>query len=527
MIDYGARRKVRLLTRHGLVGALFCLQCFGAVVYGADTLAVYERDIQQQKQNIQAISKKIASARRNINKLEESRNQLKMDLRAKRAAAKSELRAAQRVVSKKQQQITKIQREIDLYADRIVEIEKENQRARARFQAQNAIMQELNRAQHNKLLERNESKTRAYQVEMARVEETQNDAYRELEKSEFVLLQARSAVQNIQIDKHPEIVAVERKLDEQQRRLQRYSYQHNEAQEKLRLTELEKPTQVIPKAAVNAKKKKPVEKRAIVNPPKVQKSASQTKNKSGQKPENRRKSPAYVFVISGGGENIEEYLDLKDWVESYGAKYIQGKWNALYARKNSKRSASSDLFLEQIEAEFRKIPKQSKLIIIGHGLGGGAAIKAATQAAYKLKRQVDYLIALDPIGQGNLRANIVYDVAGKGCADPDGSVESNSAYLKCIASSSKRKITPNVKNFYNRWQKESENIGDLAREIALLGDQGQMITKHSSTGKFIVADSSTRSDQKRVYYGGNPDAHQVLLEEVSQALPNLLIDYLR
>ena len=141
-------------------------------------------------------------------------------------------------------------------------------------------------------------------------------------------------------------------------------------------------------------------------------------------------------------------------------------------------------------------------------------------------RRIDYLIALDPMGEGNLRANIVYKVKAGGCSAPNGDTATNKAYLKCLADSSKRVITANVKNFYNRWQKETGNLGDLARVVEVQDEVGRSISMRSSTGKFSIANAGTKTDQKRVFYWDSADAHEELLEEASAILPNLLVRYI-
>lgn len=230
---------------------------------------------------------------------------------------------------------------------------------------------------------------------------------------------------------------------------------------------------------------------------------------------------SYVFVISGDQEqDIEQTLHLKNWVESYGAKYIQASWKGF----GSGTTAVS--FQEAFRSYLRQIPPQAKLVLIGHGLGGGAAIEAATQAAFAENRTIDFLAALDPIGTDNLRANIVYDTRGS-CSRPDpGDEMANSDYVECIKSARKRVITGNIKHFYNRWQKDAGGPLDFQRQLASLNTDGKVESVPTATGRFETA-SSIETDQKRLYFAGDRNAHRMLLAEEAKQLPKLLVQHLR
>lgn len=524
----------------GWIALLGCLLIVGlAPSHAAESAnAAYDQKLVQLRQSLNNLEARASRDQVNLRRSERRFNVLKKSLRGLRATARSELRSTEKTLGKVQQRSNQIQRDIDLYADRILEVERDSRRAQARIQGQNVIIQELNRTQHNKLLERNESRIIAYQVEMSKVESEANLVKKELERARFDLLRARSKSQSIQVDDQPELVVLRRKMDALSAAAIKSKAKAGKANEALRVAIDAKPTEVVAaKKSISAPVKRSV---ALKPKPKTQtprRVQPQVKpiavipapkpKKVKQKPIPIDTTPAYVFVISGDDESIEQYLELKDWVESYGAVYIQGRWDGLYPSKKGRAKAGTKLFLAQIETEFKKIPKKSNVILIGHGQGGGAAISAATQVAKKLGRRIDYLVALDPLGQGNLRANIVYQVKGDGCIAPDGGTLSNKAYLNCLAESSKRVITSNVKNFYNRWQKESTGLGDVARIIEVEDVAGRAVASRSSTGKFSIASAGTKTDQKRVYYGGNEDAHLELLEDVSAILPNLLVRYIR
>ena len=504
----------------------------GQFAFAEITAAIaFDRELVELQKSLDAFETKASRDQKKLRRAERLFNDKKKALRSLRAGARAELRAAEKTLSKIKQSSNQIQRDIDLYADRINEIERDSRRAQARIQAQNVIAQEMNRAQHNKLLERNESKVVAYQVKMAKVESEGNRVKKELEKAEFELLRSRSKSQRFQVDDHPELVVLRRKMDALAIALEKSRAKADRANDGLRIAIAKKSADRLTaqqnssaskiKTPLASKTKSQIKPQPVQSKPGLT-GSSKSEKKNADSPD----SPAYVFVISGDGEPIENKLELKSWVESYGAVYIQGRWNNLYPLKHGNVNVGQKLFLRQISAAFKKVPKQSNVILIGHGQGGGAAISAATQVASKMGRRIDYLIALDPMGEGNLRANIVYKVKAGGCSAPNGDTATNKAYLKCLADSSKRVITANVKNFYNRWQKETGNLGDLARVVEVQDEVGRSISMRSSTGKFSIANAGTKTDQKRVFYWDSADAHEELLEEASAILPNLLVRYI-
>lgn len=225
---------------------------------------------------------------------------------------------------------------------------------------------------------------------------------------------------------------------------------------------------------------------------------------------------SYVYAISGKktGE-VEKTLKLKQWVESYQAKYIEANWNDLTA-KSSSASGSMIGFLAQMEQEFNKIPSDSKIIIIGYGLGGGAAVLAATEVAAKMNRDIEFLVTIDPMGLGDSRMNAVYQTEGycQGIISPE-------QYVSCLSKAKKRVITANVKNFYNRWQRESSVPIDAKDRMVV--DKKEYVL---ATGKFLVASKATSTNQKRIYYG-DKSAHDLILSDAATDLPKVLVPYLR
>ncbi len=225
---------------------------------------------------------------------------------------------------------------------------------------------------------------------------------------------------------------------------------------------------------------------------------------------------AYIYVISGNktGE-VEKALKLKKWVESYQAKYVESNWNDLTA-KSSPTNGSMLNFLSQMDKELNQIPEDSKVILIGYGLGGGAAVLAATEVAKKKNRDIDFLVTIDPMGLGDSRLTAVYKTDAV-CQ----SKISMDQYLNCLSKGKKRVITRNVKSFYNRWQRES-GIPVDAKDRVKVGKQEHAL----STGKFLIESTSTESNQQRVYYD-DKDAHQLLLNDAAEELPKILVEYLR
>jgi hypothetical protein len=270
------------------------------------------------------------------------------------------------------------------------------------------------------------------------------------------------------------------------------------------------------KSFLNKQKQKQAELASLL------KAASQQAKIVSQKAEiaaAKSKAPAfktYVYVVSGKkGGSLEKTLKLKKWVESYQAKYIEANWNDLTAQ-SSVASGSMINFLSQMEQDLSSIPKASKVIIIGYGLGGGAAILAATEVAAKINRQVDYLITIDPMGIGDSRMNAVYltEAYCQGRISPE-------QYASCLSKAEKRLITPNVKNFYNRWQRESSLPID-AKDRMTVNKQEYVL----ATGKFKLASQETEANQKRVYYG-DKSAHELILSDAAAELPKILVPLLR
>ena len=203
-------------------------------------------------------------------------------------------------------------------------------------------------------------------------------------------------------------------------------------------------------------------------------------------------------------------------MESYQAKYIEANWNDISASDNP-ASGSMIKFLSQMEQELSRIPDNSNVILIGYGIGGGAAVLAATEVANKINRRIDFLITIDPMGMGDSRMNAVYKTE----AFCQGRI-SQEQYMDCLSKGQKRAITANVKNFYNRWQREA-NIPIDAKDRMTVANREYTL----STGRFLIASSGTSDNQKRMYYGMDKKAHELILADAAAELPKLLVEHLR
>ena len=366
----------------------------------------------------------------------------------------------------------------------------------------NTIEKELIRARTKLKFKLSSNDTSTIQTEVIEIIQRKDRATRRLTQAKNKLSLLQSELHNTTLNLDPRIVS----LSKEARSLKPYLLAS-----KNKLYQLKKTVEKL-NAELLASENKP----GIKNSPPPQKTNISTQ------------AHTYVYVISGSDEpNIESSLQLKDWVKSYGAKYIEGHWNNLYGGPLSNNDSSSKQFLEQFETELTKLPLKSKIILIGHGLGGGAVIKAATGIAAKRNRKIDLLVAIDPVGTGNLRANIVYETKDQICLTPKGDRETNDDYIKCIKNAKPRLITQNVAHFYNRWQKDAQAPLDYYKELMLSNHDGKLTRGVTSTGKFKIASITTKANQKREFYNRSEDAHRKILSYEANHLPNLLIEHLR
>lgn len=403
-----------------------------------------------------------------------------------------------------------------------LELKTEQREMRVRIQDQRHVIDDFNdqliRLNTQLKLTDNESHREKTQAEISQVKNQKAQAVAVLEKQQSEMEQVTKVVEEAKLEHNPIYIelskrkkALQAKFDQSRRDVNQLKRDIKEVNQERR-TLLAKVVESNPApAAINRKTKS-----TITDAPTIS-AADLEEEQIDVAP------PAYVFVVSGSEDmDINDTLQLKEWVESYGAIFKSGSWNDL----NNSDAAPEDfsLFVKQISAEFAKVPSASKIILIGHGLGGGAAIKAATEIAVGMNRQVDLLVTLDPLGLGNLRANIVYQTDNL-CPAPTGDPAIDLAYANCISTAMPRIITSNVKHFVNRWQKDSK-LSDDRRQLNLSQEEQASHSLKSSTGKFRLS-RGVDADQQRTFYNRNNNAHLLLLSDAANNLPNLLIDYLR
>jgi hypothetical protein len=139
---------------------------------------------------------------------------------------------------------------------------------------------------------------------------------------------------------------------------------------------------------------------------------------------------------------------------------------------------------------------------------------------------VDVLAALDPLVNGGLRDNIVYNTTDACIKTEPDNTTINAEFIACIKSGNKRMITPKISYFYNRWQKDSQGPLDFQRNITSIDASGNEITVPTASGRFNI-EIGTQADQRRLFFFGDENAHKQLLAEEAKVLPKLLVQYLR
>lgn len=204
-----------------------------------------------------------------------------------------------------------------------------------------------------------------------------------------------------------------------------------------------------------------------------------------------KKYPVYVILISGhGGGYIDKTLKIKEDLRGNRIHLIRGNWNDLDSSRNNRpaffpNAERFDNFLDQIELEFQRIPENSKVILVGHSLGGGAVIKSSS-VAKKINRKIEWLIALDPVGENGIRLNVKKKrpIAGP-CSSPryvdeNGDTHgSDAVYASCRMVATNRFIPRQVKNFFNRWQRNQmwpidfDQSGFIKVRRGVHSDQGE------------------------------------------------------
>lgn len=481
-----------------------------------------QAQIQTLTQSLQASEARITGLEKEIREADRQILETRKQIREERLAGRKQLFDARRELKRQEFEIERIEKDIAVVDADIEVVNRNIARDKQRFAELNVLKQSLEEGEFRK---RQDESAR----QLAQLNEKKAPLTAELSKAQSSKSRLQELVSSMEgevddssLDKDPRLAAQLQKRDRASTELANLRNQNRaerarvaRLQEELRnLTTQYKQEQLAQQARLAAAAK-PAPKPAPVAP--VAATAPAVKL-------DRTDYSSYVFVISGDQEpDIEQTLHLKNWVESYGAKYIQASWNGF---NNGNGPPSTAGFKEAFRSYIRQIPKDAKIVLIGHGLGGGAAIEAATVVAFSESRTIDFLAALDPIGEQNLRANIVYKTDGT-CTRPDAKDEmTNSDYVECIKSAQKRMITSNIKYFYNRWQKDAQGPLDYQRQIPSLDSNGKVVNVPTATGRFDIAEN-TSADQKRLYFAGDKNAHKLLLAEEAKQLPKLLVQHLR
>lgn len=472
--------------------------------------------VKQLKQEVANTETAIRSQEKNLWSLDKQILDKRKSVREERTEERKLFHEAKRQLKLQNFEVERIEKDISLVDFDIDIVRRDQERDQQRHAALNVLKQRLAQSDY-------EARQKDYQKQIADLENKKQPLLAELDRAKTRLaeLQQQLQTQKDDVDDHsmdadPRIASLISKRDSTAQQLNNLRAQLNNQQTRLR-----QANDTFNQLVTQFKQEQSAEQKSAQAKAAVPKAVSAPVR---PKVALEGEFASYVFVISGDQEpNIESTLHLKSWVESYGAKYIEANWNGFGQGTGPNNSLG---FQEAFREYVRQIPQNSKVILIGHGLGGGAAIEAATRVAYSEKRTIDFLAVLDPMGNAGLRANIVYDTRGA-CVQPDpGNTMTNAEYIACIKSAKKRMITSNIKYFYNRWQKDAQGPLDYQRQIASIDAKGNVVSVPTASGRFTI-ENGTEADQRRVYFAGDKDAHKLLLAEEAKVLPKLLVQHLR
>lgn len=494
--------------------------CFGLSQPLSAAPSALDTQIAQIQQTIASNESQMSALERNLQNYDSKLQETQRQIRSERDNSYRSIHTARRDITRQKFELERIQQSINLLDQQIDLVKTDTDRSIARYESLNTLKRSLEASDHTSKLQENAKRIASLERDKQPLQEKLAAA-----RSKFDAMQSelpQESAPEVNVDDHPSMVALlnQRAADmnqlnklRQQMRIHRATLAQAQEQKRAALARAQAESSAKTTAKVAAQPATTVAVAPLTKPLVLDPAPA-----AGIVPGNK----AYVFAISGDvATDIESVLNLKSWVESYGAKYYEARWNGF--------SASTRKDTEQFRREFaehlRQIPPAGRIILIGHGRGGGAAIEAATDVAYTMGRSIDFLAVLDPVGDADLRANIVYQTHG--CTSPDtGDKVSVSAYINCVGNAAKRSITSNVKHFYNRWQKEGFGPADYARSYPVKDSKGEFREASSATGRFALADN-IQADQKRLFFNNDKDAHMTLLEQESKNLPNLLVKHLR
>lgn len=506
--------RVKTSRTHSIMSLLFAglLSAAPLPSYAAPNLASYDKQLSQLTASISADTDQIKKIERTLWSLDKKILDHRKLLRKERANSRTAFHDAKRDVKRQTFEIQRIQNAIRLLEKDIQLTQRDTQRSTDYYNSLNPFKRQLESEAHETKITQNQQRTSRLQAEKIKLE-TELQAIQiesEAAQQQLLTLEAQQKGSSFDLDPRLQSILVQRETQASLIISLRKQLKRNRAL----ITKTKASRQEL---ANHIKLANSAPAPAAITPKKAQRPVE----KQPAKPE----FASYVFAVSGEyDQNIEETLQLKEWVESYEAKYIEANWNGFDSNGNP---ASTELFKKQFEKHIASIHQDANIILIGHGRGGGAAIEAATEVASKLNRTIEFLAVIDPIGDGNLRANIVYNNEQAQCTTPvnDDRIV-NAEYVACIKDAERREITSNIKHFYNRWQKDNQGPLDYQRRIAIVDTTGENVDAPTATGRFNTS-ASIEADQKRVFIGEGKDAHMSLLAQASRTLPKLLVKHLR
>jgi len=482
------------------------------VTLAAPNLASYDKQLNQISASLTADNDQIKKIERTLWSLDSKILDLRKSLRKERTNNRTAYHDAKREVKRQTFEVQRIQNAIRLLDKDIQLTLRDTQRSTDYHNSLNPFKRQLESEAHETKIAQNNQKTSQLQAEKSKQKAELEAITVNSEAAQQQLLALKTQQKGSTLDLDPRLQSILAQRETKATLIISLRKQVKRNRSLLTKTigrRLELANHI--KFANNAPAP------AAITPSRAQKE----RKKSAAKPE----FSSYVFAVSGEyDQDIEQTLQLKEWVESYEAKYIQANWNGF---EGSDNSTSTTLFKEQFEKRLNKIHQDANIILIGHGRGGGAAIEAATEVASKLNRTIEFLAVIDPIGDGNLRANIVFNNQHAQCTTPkDDDRIINTEYVDCIKDAKRREITSNIKHFYNRWQKDNEGPLDFQRRISIVDADGENVESPTATGRFNTS-ATIEADQKRVFIGKGKDAHKTLLAQASRTLPKLLVKHLR
>ncbi len=482
------------------------------ISHAAPNLASYDKQLNQINTSVSADNNQIKKIEHTLWSLDSKILSQRKSLRKERTNNRTAYHDAKREVKRQIFEVQRIQNAIRLLDKDIQLTLRDTQRSTDYHNSLNPFKRQLESEAHETKIAQNNQKANQLQTEKAKQETELHAITEKAEAAQQQLLALQAQQKDSTLDLDPRLQSILAQRETQATliiSLRKQVKRNRSLLTKIKSNRLELANYI--ELANNAPAP------AAISLARTQK----THKKAAAKPE----FSSYVFVVSGEyDQNIEETLQLKEWVESYEAKYIETNWNGF---EGSNISTSTGLFKEQFEKHLAQIHQDANIILIGHGRGGGAAIEAATEVASKLHRAIEFLAVIDPIGEGNLRANIVFDNQQAQCTTPsDNDRIINTEYIDCIKDAQRREITSNIKHFYNRWQKDNEGPLDFQRRISVVDANGENIESPTATGRFNTS-ATIEADQKRVFIGKGKDAHKTLLAQASRTLPKLLVKHLR